>query len=125
MTPCAELARLIPALGNDTQAKTFWTVYRHGLLHEVTLARQSRKGGALPVAWLSHDTSLFSIDANGDYWLNPVIFAERVLQIIEADFQTFEVGARTSPAFPQVQTTVFQPTVGAPHTTVITGTKGS
>ena len=41
---------------------------------------------------LTHDTAIVKIEATGKVWLNPVLFAERVLVTIEADFETFEGG---------------------------------
>ena len=97
------LCVVVPGLKSEDVARTFWSAYRHGLLHEVTLARETRRGAALPVAWLSHDVPLFSIDQNGEYWLHPVLFAERVVAVIEGDFQTFENGHTAIGSLPVVQ----------------------
>jgi hypothetical protein len=84
-----EIARLIPKLESGKQAKDFWRTYRHRLLHNGTSE-----------GWLSGIQSpvLFS---NGSFQLNSVKFAERVLEIIEGDFATFE-GKRPEDALPEV-----------------------
>jgi hypothetical protein len=98
-----EFVRIFPELANRDQANKVWSVYRNGLLHTVTLSTQTRKGLKLPVSLLSHDNSPpFLIDSNGFFWLNPVPFAERVLNTIENDFQTFEIGLGATTTFPRV-----------------------
>ncbi|MEK7992824.1 MAG: hypothetical protein AAB403_03365 [Planctomycetota bacterium] len=112
-----ELVRFFPELQARTTARDFWQVYRNGLLHEVTLSRQNRSRNQMPVGWLSHDIpKTISCEPDGSFWIHPVRFAERVVQIIEADFTTFD-GPPTSPSpLPTVQvlstatgTTVQQP----------------
>jgi hypothetical protein len=73
-------------------------VYRNGLLHVVTLSSKTRSGRELPGAELSHDfLSSVAIARNGHINLNPVLFAEQVLKIIENDFKTFEISTLTFP----------------------------
>ena len=50
---------------------------------------------------------LFSIDQNGDYWLHPVLFAEKVLATIESEFATFESGHAAVNPFPIILDTSF------------------
>jgi hypothetical protein len=98
-----ELARVLPDLRNRDNARNLWSAYRNGLLHVVTLSSNTRKGIKLPVAWLTHDSPFsISIDASGSFCVNPVLFAEQVLKIIEDDFETFETGPRAILTFPQV-----------------------
>lgn len=92
-----ELGRLFPELKARTTAKNFWQIYRNGLLHELTLSRQTRGGVRMPTGSLSHDRSVISIEPNGNMWIHPVEFAQRVVTTIESDFKTFE-GASTSPS---------------------------
>jgi hypothetical protein len=79
------LLKLFPELQSDAVAQSFWTIYRHGLLHNVTMSRES------------HGLTLDSpraveVQADGKVWLNPVLFAERVVATIDRDFETFERG---------------------------------
>jgi len=115
-------------LKNPQIARTFWTIYRHGLLHEVTLSRLRRSGGALPDAWLSHDMPLFTVDAKGDYWLNPVPFATRIIETIEADFSVFETGSQVTGQFPRVisvPTSFCTATGNTPEEFIVTGTNAA
>jgi hypothetical protein len=86
-----EIASLFD-LKSGEQAAEFWKTYRHRLLHNGTSE-----------GWLSGIQSpvLFS---NGSFQLNLIKFVERVLEIIEGDFATFE-GKRPEDALPEV---VFQ-----------------
>ena len=120
-----ELVQLFGELKDRQIARTFWTAYRHGLLHEVTLSQSSRSGGALPVAWLSHDMPLFTVDAKGDYWLNPVPFATRIIETIEANFDVFEGGSHVIGRFPRVisvPTSFCTATGNSPEEFIVTGT---
>jgi len=83
-TFAAGLLKVLPELGTTKAAEPFWRIYRHGLLHNVTMSQESHG--------LTHDTAIVAIEDNGKVWLNPVLFAQRVLTIIEADFETFERG---------------------------------
>lgn len=78
------LLRLFPELETVEAAERFWTTYRHGLLHNVTMSRETHG--------LTHDSAAVQIDPNGKVWLNPASFSERVLFTIENDFGTFERG---------------------------------
>ena len=100
-------------LGNSNVAQTFWTTYRHGLLHNVTMSRETHG--------ITHDSlKIVDVESSGKIWLNPVLFSERVLCTIENDFPTFEGG---SPALPTVS---IYPRVpehpGAPYYYLGTGT---
>lgn len=120
------LCVVVPDIKTEDVARRFWSAYRNGLLHEVTLSKETRRGAALPVAWLSHDMPLFSIDQNGDYWLHPVLFAERVVAVIEGDFQTFESGSAAINPLPVVQVASNYAATGTGTTVNLTtiGTKG-
>lgn len=80
----AGLLKVLPELSTSEAAKKFWQNYRHGLLHNVTMSQESHG--------LTHDTAIVTIEENGKVWLNPILFAQRVLVTIEADFETFEGG---------------------------------
>jgi hypothetical protein len=85
----AELALLFPVLSNNSTAKDFWQVYRNGLLHEVTLSQENRRGNEMPVGWVSHDKPMVSIE-DRSFWIHPVDFTIKVIETIQNDFKTFE-----------------------------------
>ena len=95
-----ELSRLFPALAARTTAREFWQIYRNGLLHEITLYRETRKGNPIPVGWVSHDRPMIAIDPDGSIWVNPVDFAQHVLEVIGSDFATFEESCATHNRLP-------------------------
>lgn len=96
-----ELCRLFPLNTKET-ASQFWQVYRNGLLHQVTLSQRSRKGIQMPDGWVSSDVDILSIDNNGNFWVHPAKFAQRVVQAIEDDFATFEGGHSANHPLPKV-----------------------
>jgi hypothetical protein len=78
------------ALPDDATARHFWNVYRNGFLHQATLSLKTSKGNALPVASLTHDVPVpVTIEADGSFVIQPVLFSRRVVQTIEANFNTF------------------------------------
>jgi hypothetical protein len=84
------LRKVLPDLDSDDAARTFWTTYRHGLLHNVTMSRETHG--------LTHDSlKAVEVHASGKVWLHPVLFSERVLSVIENDFATFEGGPKPLP----------------------------
>jgi hypothetical protein len=87
----AGVLKVFPELKNESAAHAFWTTYRHGLLHNVTMSKETHG--------LTHDRPIVDIQPGGKVWLNPVLFADRVLSTIENDFLTFEAG---TPALPVV-----------------------
>ena len=107
------LRKLLPDLRTEKEARTFWTEYRHGLLHNVTMYSDSHG--------LTHDTNtIVDVQPSGKVWLNPVRFSERVLGIIENDFPTFEGGKPALPAETRYERVPEFP--GAPDYYVGTGT---
>jgi hypothetical protein len=99
-----ELAILFPQLPDRATAKNFWQVYRNGILHEVTLYRQNRSGSQMPTGWLSHDKPIISIESDGSFWIHPVLFAQHVVQTIEADFSVFEGTVVSQSPLPKIKT---------------------
>lgn len=97
-----EFIRLFPVLIDQSTAKQFWQVYRNGLLHEVTLSLQDRSGTQMPVGSLSHDIPGILIGADGNFFVHPIDFAKRVVQIIEDDFATFE-GTASAAGLPSIK----------------------
>lgn len=97
-----DICRIFPALKDAVTARQFWTVYRHGFLHQVTLATKTR-GGALPSGWLTHDSgSAVQVEADGSFCVNPVLFSQQVIASIEDDFATFAGVAAGAPPLPVV-----------------------
>jgi hypothetical protein len=78
------LLSLFPELGSVEVAEKFWHVYRHGILHDVTMSHESHG--------LRVDCPAVAVEANGKVWLNPALFSERVVSMIQSDFQTFSSG---------------------------------
>ena len=118
-----ELIRLFPSLKTSTTARNFWQIYRNGLLHEITLSRQARKGTPMPVGWVSHDKPLITIETDGSIWINPVEFAKQVIATIEADFATFEGTSASSARLPTVKPqSIATGTGAAPAPRIILGT---
>jgi hypothetical protein len=78
------LTRVFPELVDEATANRFWSMYRHGLLHRVTLSKQQHG--------LSHAKPVLEVWPNGDFWMNPDLFAQRVLSVIRANFAIFERG---------------------------------
>ncbi len=78
------LLTVFPELKTEQNANLFWSIYRHGLLHNVALSRESHG--------LSHDKPIVEMALDGRVWMHPNLFAERVLNTIRADFATFEKG---------------------------------
>lgn len=78
------LLAAVPELTTEAHANLFWAIYRHGLLHNVALSRESHG--------LSHAKPIVEVWPNDKVWLNPNLFAERVLAAIRSDFAVFEQG---------------------------------
>lgn len=97
------LLGILPELGNRANAELFWRNYRNNLLHKVALSEESHG--------LSQDKPILEVCANGKVWLNPHLFAERVLATIRNDFDTFEKGV----ALPQVFPLHEQPTTSSAY----------
>ncbi len=50
------LLRIFPVLTDRATARKFWSVFRHGFLHQVTLSLKTRRGRLpLPAGELTHD----------------------------------------------------------------------
>jgi hypothetical protein len=72
-----------PQLADADAARRFWHIYRDGLLHQVTL---NRSGDAWRV---DEHAEAVEQDDKGLFLVNPVKFAQRVLEIINHDFERF------------------------------------
>jgi hypothetical protein len=85
-----ELRKIFPIIPDNTVGRQFWQVYRNGLLHQVALSQQSKKGIVMPRAWLSGDADMLTISPTGDFWVHPAKFAKHIMTTIEGDFTIFE-----------------------------------
>jgi hypothetical protein len=85
-----ELTIMFPALKENKRAKEFWTVYRHGILHQATFSVQDNKKNILPNGWLSGDTDAVEFHSDDSFWVNPAKFAQIVINAIEEEPQYFE-----------------------------------
>jgi hypothetical protein len=93
-----ELVKLFPVLKDNVDnitAKNFWQVYRNGILHQATLSQRDNKGIKMPDGWLSGEKKDIEID-QGAFWVNPVEFTRRVIDIIDKDFSNFEAPGSSS-----------------------------
>ena len=87
-----DLCSIFNALPNRDVARQFWNVYRNGFLHQVTLSSQSRRGTSLPVGWLTHDISVsVKVESDGSFWIQPVLYSQEVVKVIEDNFVLFSV----------------------------------
>jgi len=86
-----ELLSAFPRLKTRQIAAKFWRLYRHGILHQMTLKRDRAEQDHL-TAELSGDDHIPAVELRGDdrVVVNPAKFARRVVDIIEGDFATFE-----------------------------------
>ncbi len=81
-----ELLQMFPDLRTVENAKSFWKIYRHGLIHQATL--QAPDGvfvfvnNDVPIAFCSPDGRQFGV--------SPKQLASHVLKIIEENLPTFE-----------------------------------
>ena len=99
-----QLRVIFPAPIDNVQAEQFWQVYRNGILHQVTLSQQNRKGVRMPDGWLSGSADMITVDSSGDFWVHPAKFAKKVVDVIEADFGTFEGASSVNHPFPSIHT---------------------
>ena len=82
-----ELLNLFPTLNNRTNAKSFWEIYRHGILHQATLLQ---KKNLIKKMWLSSHRKDAIFYENNVFYVNPVEFAKHVIDVIDKDFSHFE-----------------------------------
>jgi len=99
----SNLRAIFPALRSDKPAEDFWTVFRHGFLHQATLSGETWGGGELPVGRLTHDLpEPVWIESDGSFTVNPVSFSRVVVSVIEQDFDTFVGAESEAPSLPTV-----------------------
>ena len=98
-----ELRKLFPALSDEKTAWNFWNVYRNGILHQAALSVENRKGSPMPTGWMSHDIgSSVTVEADGSFWVHPVLFSQQVIQVIERNFGVFKGKLTSAPSLPTV-----------------------
>jgi hypothetical protein len=89
-----ELGHCFLGLQSKDTARNFWAIFRNGILHQGTF-RRLQTGTQPESGELASCSKAIETDAKGNFVVNPVKFADAVVKIIEADFDTFE--ARGSP----------------------------
>lgn len=80
-----EFLKMFPSVRDIEAVKTFWRVYRHGLLHQATLKSDNTIISAAVhsgAADIEFDGKLFTVSPNK--------FSAKVVKTIEEDFQTYE-----------------------------------
>ncbi|MDP2922160.1 MAG: hypothetical protein Q8O30_00360 [Candidatus Omnitrophota bacterium] len=91
-----EFLKLFPEALSLDDAKKIWKAYRNGILHQVAPSRVGPRGKQTAV---SHDCSIIAYDKkNNLVVINPKKFSQRVIEIIEKDFSTYE--GKNSPDHP-------------------------
>ena len=114
-----ELRKLFPTLADNSVARDFWHVFKHGLFHQVVL---SHKVGKLGVLSGDHARTLSVDPASGRFELDPVQFVNKVVETIEADFETFNATINDDHRVPKVHVlkddTMRGPSGMAPSTAV-------
>ena len=96
---------MFPALPDVKTARLFWTVYRHGFLHQATLSRHTMRGTALPVGSLTHDIAVpLKVEADGSFCVHPVLFSQQIVREIESNFTVFVGAGTTAPPLPTTVT---------------------
>ena len=84
------LRMMFPALPDAQAAKDFWSVFRHGFLHQATLSLETHGADELPGARLTHMVpDPLIVGADGSFTVNPVSFSRAVVSAVEQDFRTF------------------------------------
>ena len=118
-----DLRSMFPALPTTEAARKFWNIFRNGILHQVTLSRENKRGTEMPEGWLSHDiNSAISIESDGSFLIHPVLFTKQVVAIIENDFGTFEKGSAVSTKLPKVKPHPTAKNAGQGTQTIVLGT---
>lgn len=98
------LGKIFPALRDVTTARQFWAVYRHGFLHQATLSKSTRRGTPLPIGWLTHDIAdAIQIMPDGSFCLHPVLFSQKIVSEINADFSAFAGTIAGAPPLAKVE----------------------
>ncbi|MGV8057787.1 MAG: hypothetical protein AB2L12_07180 [Smithellaceae bacterium] len=121
------LVKLFPALKDNKTASLFWNVYRNGILHQVTLSQQDRKGNMMPDGGVSGDIKESIKFTSNHFYVNPAEFAKKVIYTIDEDFLTFEaLGVSGNPPLPSVQTSTdgYYETCGSAQRNVTIGYSG-
>jgi hypothetical protein len=93
-----ELLKVFPELMTVGNSKTFWKIYRHGILHQATLSKKDKTiSGCLTSRYNS-----INIDSKGVIYINPADFSKKVIMAIESDFNTFIAASSTNHMLPVV-----------------------
>lgn len=102
----SELIKVFPAIGTDSLARTFWKVCRHGLMHQATFRMIVDGKNVTMGLHESAPVIQHSYDSFGDrFMISPTKFSNRVIEVIENDFGTFQAPSSPDHPFSQVSST--------------------
>ena len=96
------LKSIFSELPDIETAKKFWHVFRNGILHQATLSKENKKGITMPNGGLSFDVKMVAIKNGNRFWINPINFSKKVLDVITKDFATYEGGGSQKHPLPTV-----------------------
>lgn len=86
-----DLRVIFPELASLHEARTFWHIYRNGLLHQAAFSAANSRGVIKPYGGISGDTPKVYYDEGADcFFINPEPFANAVLEFIGTDLKTLE-----------------------------------
>jgi hypothetical protein len=85
-----QLRRIFPELASPKQAEEFWNVWRNGTLHQafpriIGTSPNDQCGG---LCKSPDGRTAISIKA-GNFWIHPHEFSDRIVNVIQSDFETF------------------------------------
>ncbi len=121
-----DLCTIFPALPSLGIARQFWHIYRNGFLHQVTLSPQKRNGTNMPVGWLTHDiNTAVSIEADGSFLVQPVLFSQTVVKTIENNFLLFAGIGTPAPPLPVVESRLGASIPGSTQSVILSTRGGS
>jgi hypothetical protein len=96
-----EFLSLFPSAGNVDTVRAFWEIYRHGLLHQAAL---KTKAGIIQAALHNAAQDIeVGYDTKGSvFTVSPVKFSDRVIEIMENDFRTYQGHSSAAHRLPQI-----------------------
>jgi hypothetical protein len=86
-----ELIKIFPEIGSIENSKSFWRIYRHGILHQATLSQEDKKIRGCLIKTIK----CLRID-NETIFIYPTNFSKKVIKIIKDDFDTFVAAHSTN-----------------------------
>lgn len=84
-----EFQDIFPEIIDKKNAIVFWGAFRQGLLQKPASSSKDYRGIKLAHGGLSNLVNTIVV-VDGNIWVNPRMFAQRIIARIEGDFSTFE-----------------------------------